>query len=190
MQYGATSIIPYGHDPVFIQRHLGITNHFGFAPVDADNPTSDIEIVYPVEFHEGVLALLADYDAVYHRVVAIPAALDRVWALRKQNMARMTLPSGAVLDLDDTTLDRLTQASNLIDKARERGVKLDFIKWELVKGMFVTWPVKDVQDMAFLSGMHVQLTFAYQSDLYDAVRATTDAPGLAAVGIENGWPNQ
>jgi len=182
---GVTSIIPGGRDPLFVRDQAGVANHFGYE----DQPNGEILLVYPVDAFDAVQAVLTDYDGLFLRERLIPAALERAWQLRKDNMARMKIRD-MVLILDDTTIDRLTQASSLIDKARERGVPLEVIDWELTKGTFVSWPVDLVQEVAFEAGMHIQRTFSHQKALYVRIRACGSAGELAAIDLEDVWPNQ
>lgn len=183
----ATISLPAAGDPAWLYGYLGFTpdNAYGFRTEEDGTHV----LVVRTEDLPRVAAAAEDYDALFLEHKLKPAALDRAWELRKINMSRMVIGS-ATMALDDTTIARLSQAKALLDEADKRGVPLNVIKWELYKGQFVAWPAQVIQDTAFASGMHVQQTFAHQSDLYDAIRAATSAEELADVDLESGWPNQ
>lgn len=176
-----------GGDPLYVLAKAGITEANGYGYRQNDDGT------WTISGRADQLSVLVDiidnYDAHFLADRLKPAAENRAWELRRLNQARMKV-GGQFMLLDDTTLDRLTQADRLIDKAAERGEPLDVIKWEITKGTFVIWPVQQVQDTAFAAGMHVQQTFSHQCGLYEAIRACATAAELAAIDLESGWPNQ
>lgn len=135
---------------------------------------------------DAVEQALEDYDEqyLYHRKMQ---KLDDLANIRKTY--ELNGPQGIVLD--DKTVQHLTAAATglLIDTARES------VRWEISRGVFVTFSRAQVLGLAALSVGHVQACFDNvfaKTELIKAITLTTDLETalseLEEIDLTTGWP--
>jgi hypothetical protein len=180
----ATIMLKAGADPIFALSFLGIDADSGYGYRTEDD--GRIALIVRTQDLERAAAFAEDYDDIYLQHKLIPGAITLARETRKIKMASMRMENGTTIALDDTTIDRLNQASALLDKVPA----LLEISWELVPGIFVTWPRDLVQAVAVAAGMHVQSCFSHQKGLYARIRAVKDAAELTTIPITTGWPGE
>lgn len=142
----------------------------------------------------------AKFDAVEQALIDYPERylhhrkmqkLEQLAEIRKTH--EMNGPQG--LYLDDKTVQRLTAAAVglLIDTARET------VRWELTRGVFVTFTRQQVLGLAALAVGHVQACFDNVFEKTESIKAValvaedptplaTALAALESVDLTTGWP--